>query len=165
MSIQQNMVQMIPVVFAHGGKKTSSEDSDGMETLGMASPPSLWLPKSLWCLASKWWIYLCFLQNWVVFTHLWRMLEMYIYIYMDMLQIPNFNPQFLLIESQSKSWLNPQAALRGSNSMAGHGWFGARAAHGSTPGCGPKVCGALCYRIPSIGLGVKIWAGNHISIL
>ena len=31
--------------------------------------------------------------------------------------------------------------------------------------CGPKFCGALCYRIPSIGLGVKTSAGNHISIL
>ena len=83
-------------------KKSSSEDPDGMETLGMASPPSLWLPKSLWCLASKWWIYLCFLQNWVVFTHLWRMLDMYGYVANSQL-IPN------------SCWLNPNP------NSAGHG--------------------------------------------
>jgi hypothetical protein len=62
----------------------------------------LWLPKSLWCLASKWWIYLCFLQNWVVFTHLWRMLDMYGYVANSQL-IPN------------SCWLNPNP------NSAGHG--------------------------------------------
>ena len=33
------------------------------------------------------------------------------------------------------------------------------------PGCGLTFCRALCYMISSIGLGVKISAGNHTSIL